>query len=285
MTMGRRFLMKKITAILCILFAFAIVAAEPLTFSYYQEFDRNGNITYEKYAYGYETIAEYNRDGKQTYYKSIADGQTISEAWVSYHENGKMKTCRLIDYDEEYYYEFDKNGNERYIKGPDGISYRYFYDNDGNNMYAFSSDGEKAFFAYTDDAVYAKYTYDGEITFYTFDPLSFDMISEYKVNGPLIPYNAPVNPYDDYDYDYGYDDYDELDDDLGNYNDYDYNYDDYSSYDSYYDYLNEDDNDYYQETDRHGNITFVKTSYYSEKYEYTYYSDGSIKSVRCFEGE
>lgn len=271
--------MKKNIAMLCALFAFAFIAAESFNLTYYQEFDRNGNITYEKYEYGYETFAEYDRKGQQTYYKSTVDGETETEAWISYYENGQMKSCRIFDYEEEYYYEFDHNGKERFIKSPDGITYRYYNDQYGNNMYAVSSDGEKAFFAYTDEAIHAKYTYKGETTFYTFDPNNFYITSEYTVDGSILPYDQSEDFYDDEDYD----DYDYADDYEYD-EDYDYNYDDYSDYDSYYDYLDEDD-DYYQETDSHGNVTLVRTSYYTEKYEYTYYGDGSVKSVKCYEGE
>ena len=56
--------------------------------------------------------------------------------------------------------------------------------------------------------------------------------------------------------------------------------------DDEYDYDYEDGNDdYYEERDSYGNITFVRTNYYSEKYEYTYYADGSIKTMACYEEE
>ena len=61
------------------------------------------------------------------------------------------------------------------------------------------------------------------------------------------------------------DDYSDID-----WSDYDYDYD--------YDY----DDDYYEERDKYGNITLMETSYYSEKYEYTYYRDGTIKSIKCY---
>nr|MCR4939582.1 hypothetical protein [Treponemataceae bacterium] len=56
---------------------------------------------------------------------------------------------------------------------------------------------------------------------------------------------------------------------------------DYNDYHDDMDYA--EDYGYYEEKDRHGNITFVKTDYYAEKYEYTYYRDGSVKSVKCYE--
>ena len=52
---------------------------------------------------------------------------------------------------------------------------------------------------------------------------------------------------------------------------YDYDYDDY-------DY----DDDTYSEYDKYGNITLMQSSYYSEKYEYTYYRDGRVKTVTCY---
>lgn len=266
--------MKKLATVLCAIFVLACATAQDYEFSYYQEFDSEGRVTYEKDAYGYEAQGIYDKKGNQIYYKSTVNGEPDAEGWFTYYSNGEFKTCRIIDGNEEWFYEYDKDGNIKYVETPSGDTYRYFYDSYGRNTYAFSTGGEKAFFAYTDDATYAKYISKDGTVFYEYDDYG-NLISSYSTDGTLTS-----NTYDDYDYydddDYDYDDYDYSDYD---YDDAEYDYDDYDDYN----YDDEDyDDGYYKEYDKYGNITLMQSSYYSEKYEYTYYRDGTVKTVTCY---
>ncbi|MCR4940130.1 MAG: hypothetical protein K5930_08515, partial [Treponemataceae bacterium] len=228
--------MKKLTTVICLLFAFAIVAAQSFSLTYYQEYDEKGNITCQKFANGYETVAEYDKNGQQTYIKSTLNGETETEVVISYHNNGEIKTCKVKEYDEEWFYELDKKGNTVYLKEPTGIE--YYYDNDkyGRLMYATSSDGALVFFAYTDDASYAKYIYDNEETFYTFDA-NGNIISQYTKGEPISRYDLSDYSYQQQDTDYN----EEIDAEY-----------DYNDYHDDMDYA--EDYGYYEEKDRHGNI-------------------------------
>ena len=265
--------MKKLVTVLCAIFVLACATAQDYEFSYYQEFDSEGRVTYEKDAYGYEAQGIYDKKGNQIYYNSIVDGKIDAEGWFTYYSNGDFKTCRIIDGTEEWFYEYDSNGNIKYVETPSGDTYRYYYDSLGRNTYAYSTGGEKAFFAYTEDATYAKYISKDGTVFYEYDEWG-NLISSYSTDGTFTS-----NSYDDDEYSYyGYDDYDydyDYDEDWDDY-DYDYDYDDDYDYD--YDY----DDDTYSEYDKYGNITLMQSSYYSEKYEYTYYRDGRVKTVTCY---
>ncbi len=263
--------MKKLAAVLCAISVIFCAAAQEYELSYYQEFDSEGRVTYEKDAYGYEAKAMYDKKGNQIYFKSTVDGELDAEGWFTYHANGEIKNCRVIDGSEEWFYIYDKNGNITYVETPSGDVYTYYYDSLGRNTYASSKDGGKVFFAYTDDIVYANYITNDDILFYEYDNVG-NIISSYSVKeGALTTYdNDSLAASEDSDYDYSGDDgyyYD---------NDYDDQYwNDYYGYDA--------DDDITEEYDRYGNVTLRTTRYYSEKYEYTYYRDGTIKTVTCYD--
>lgn len=262
--------MKKLAAVFCAIFIFTCAAAQSYEFSYYQEFDKDGRVTYEKDAYGYEAQGVYDKTGKQIYYKSTVNGELDAEGWFTYYSNGEFKSCHVIDGLEEWLYLYDKNGNLTHIEMPSGNIYTYYYDSLGRNIYACSQDGEKMFFAYTDDAVFATYSFNGNKIFYTYDSEG-NLVSSYSTEDEkFTSYKDDyVYPSDDSDYDYSSDDeYDE-------YNEADYDWDDLFGYE-------DEDDDYTEEYDKYGNITLRTTRYYSEKYEYTYYRDGTVKTVTCY---
>lgn len=279
--------MKKLAAVLCIIFVFACVSAQSYKLSYYQEFDKNGNVTREIDSYGYEYEMKYDSHGNTIYCKGALDGETLAEGWLTYYIDGSIKTKTLRDDEGDVVYKYDRNGNVYYIGDSTGTAYNYYYDDLNRVIYASSSAGETVFFAYTDNGSYARFiNADKTVNHYTYD-MNGNLVSVRYSDGTVEDYTG----YDDYDYDY--DDYDDYDYDDYDYEDYDY--DDYD-YDDWYSALNdwysEDDYDddtfddaYYEERDSYGNLTFIRTSYYSEKYEYTYYADGSIKSMACYEDE
>lgn len=270
--------MKKIIAAICIFFAFACITAQAYKLNYYQEFDKDGNLIHEIDAYGYEYELKYDRNGNTTYCKESQNGEMIAEGWLTYYKDGSVKTKTLKD-SEGYSvtYKYDKSGNVNYLEDSDGTIYRYYFDKTGRTIFANSSTGETVFFAYTDDAVYARYTSaDKVVTNYTYDTFG-NIVSIRYPDGTVEDYAD--DEYADYD---EYDDYDEYEDDYY----YDYDYEEwYNSLNSMYDNDEDYDDEYYEERDSHGNVTLIRTKYYSEKYEYTYHLNGEIKSMACYEDE
>ena len=89
--------MKKLAAVLCIIFVFACVSAQSFKLSYYQEFDKNGNVTREIDSYGYEYEMKYDSHGNTIYCKGALDGETLAEGWLTYYIDGSIKTKTLRD--------------------------------------------------------------------------------------------------------------------------------------------------------------------------------------------
>ena len=63
--------MKKLATVLCAIFVLACATAQDYEFSYYQEFDSEGRVTYEKDAYGYEAQGIYDKKGNQILSQNI----------------------------------------------------------------------------------------------------------------------------------------------------------------------------------------------------------------------
>ena len=162
--------MKKLAAVLCIIFVFACISAQSYTLSYYQEFDKNGNVTREIDSYGYEYVMKYDSHGNTTYCKGSQDGVTLAEGWLTYYIDGSVKTKVLRDDEGDVVYKYDRNGNVYFIGDSTGTAYHYYYDSLSRVIFASSSAGESVFFAYTDDGSYARFiNADKTVNHYTYD--------------------------------------------------------------------------------------------------------------------